>query len=205
MSRLAAPVAHIRGGWFAIVATDSLRRRHRAQAHVRGDHDEPRGVWGAQTGEERPRPARQRLFLVVVPDLVAAESRKRRGPGAKELDKDGIPPSQRREVDHRYELALWPADDPFEPRGGLDAVVESHGAELDEPELGHRVAADPLQQVLNLVVCRLSAVDVQTVTYAHMRVTSRFLAQVLTAHGTPSRRGALLREPEKKSRKFCES
>ena len=58
VSRLAAPVAHIRGGGFAIVATDSLRRRHRAQAHVRGDHDEPRGVWGAQTGEKRPRSAR---------------------------------------------------------------------------------------------------------------------------------------------------
>mmetsp|Transcript_3356 Transcript_3356/g.13638 ORF Transcript_3356/g.13638 Transcript_3356/m.13638 type:complete len:609 (+) Transcript_3356:149-1975(+) len=47
VSRLAASVAHIRGGWFTIVATDSLRRRHRAQAHVRGDHDEPRGVRGA--------------------------------------------------------------------------------------------------------------------------------------------------------------
>ena len=86
--RLAA-VAQYPRGRFAIVVTDSLRRRHRAQAHVRGDHDEPR-VWGAQTGEERPRPARQRLFLVVVPVLAAAESRKRRGPGAKELDKDGI-------------------------------------------------------------------------------------------------------------------
>ena len=109
------------------------------------------------------------------------------GAGAKELHQDGVPPAQRREVNHRYELALWPADDPFEPRGGLDAVVESHGAELNEPELGHRVAADPLQQVLDLFVCRLSAVDVQTVTYAHMRVTSRFLAQILTAHGPPRR------------------
>ena len=106
------------------------------------------------------------------------------------------------QVDHRYEPALWPADDPFEPRGGLDAVVESHGAELDEPELGHRVAA-VLQQVLNLVVCRLSAVDVQTVTYAHARDVALSGA---SSHGPwyASRRGASARAGEK-SRKFCES
>jgi len=65
----------------------------------------------------------------VVPVLVAAESRERRGAGAKELHQDGVPPSQRREVNHRYELALWPADDPFEPRGGLDAVVDPAAAQ----------------------------------------------------------------------------
>jgi hypothetical protein len=84
-----------------MVPAHSLRRRHRAQAHVRRDYDEPRGVRGAQTGQERPGSARQGFLLLVILLVVvfAAETGERRGARSENHVHAGVPPSQRREVE----------------------------------------------------------------------------------------------------------
>jgi hypothetical protein len=130
-----------------MVPAHSLRRRHRAQAHVRRDYDEPRGVRGAQTGQERPGPARQGFLLLVILLVVvfAAETGERRGARSENHVHAGVPPSQRREVEQWYTLALGPTDDTLEPLRGRHPVVQTHGAQLDEPELGHRVGAEAVQ------------------------------------------------------------